>query len=131
MLKMETLRSDVKRDKRKIRCINSSISGFSSTTLRFGDYFLYREGQTGPLQFAKCHGRVCPIVQIDPKDKTGYMILALVISTNHIFSMERWVSPEDVEEVIPVERVSPHLEEMFHSLLEDLNSWTLETRRRC
>jgi hypothetical protein len=107
---METIRNDVKRDKREIVVKNSSYQGFSSTRLNKGDMFVYQYiGTPGEWRYAMCHGRIKPISD----EKGGYLILAQVLSHNLQFSYERWIKPEDVIETIPAERINPLLSCLF------------------
>lgn len=113
---MKTSRSDIKRDRRQTICPNSSTLGYSGRKLRYGDLFVYREhyivGGSG-LRLAKCHGRVMPLGKIDESDKLQWFILAQAASNNMQFTYERWVEPEDVEEVLPGRHANKHILAFF------------------
>lgn len=115
---MKTARTDVERDKRQISCPNSSFLGFSSTTLRFGDFFIYRTQYSRHSEieykgsFARCHGRVKSTIS------GPYYILAQVASTNMTFTFERWVTPEQVIEIIPTNHANKHILKFFEETEE-------------
>ncbi len=107
---MKTQRNDVVRDKRKTFCRNSSFLGYSSYTLKYGDFFIYKEqyedGRYG-LRTAKYHGR------IRPKSEGKWLILAQSISTMLNHTYERWIDPDDVIETCRKEYMNQHIKDMF------------------
>lgn len=44
---MKTSRKDVTRNKRQVKCFNSTLIGYSTYTLKYGDLFLYKEYLAG------------------------------------------------------------------------------------
>lgn len=117
---MKTSRKDITRDKRQSKCLNSTLLGFSSYTLKYGDFFIYEESYTdGTKQkrFAKCHGRVKPEKSLG-NEPVQYYILAQVISFDLRYDMERWIEPKDVIETVPAERMNDHVKKLFIELEE-------------
>lgn len=111
---MKTSRKDVERNKQQTRCPNSLWLGFSSSKLKYGDSFVYKYPNDETLHYAKCHGRIKARFSLNPDRKDGkWHILAQTMSNNMQFSMERWIEPECVVEVIPKDRINPHLAELF------------------
>lgn len=104
---MKTSRTDIKRDKRIVKCFNSSLLGYSTYTLKAGDVFLFRYKGDIEHHIARSHGRAKPL------NCNKYHILAQQLSDNLQFSYERWIDPEDVIEIIPAQHVEPLLLEMF------------------
>lgn len=109
---MNPTRKDVElRRKKYTRCQNSSWLGYSSGTLKPGDFFVYHEPGTGHPVFARCHGQINTLAE--PLRK---WIFAQVMFPRHTFTGERWVNPEWVTETVPKERVSSHLLALFEEL---------------
>lgn len=109
---MKTSRQDIEKNKRKIFCENSTLIGYSSHTLKYGDLFLYWEyctDGTKGKRLAKCHGQVRPLNKIDSTDKLQWFILTQAADHTMKFSYERWIEPKDVIEVIPKDRANKHI----------------------
>ena len=111
---MKTMRKDVERNKQQTKCFNSTLIGFSTYKLKYGDMFVYKYPNDETLHVAKCHGRIRATFPLNPDRKDGqWHILAQTLSNNMQFSMERWIEPECVIETIPKDRINPHLAELF------------------
>ena len=111
---METSRKDIQRNKQQTICPNSSLIGYSTNKLRYGDLFAYREQSLDGgyvYYFAKCQGRVKPNTQISDSDSIGWHILAQTSNTQGVpsFTYERWVLPEDVVSIEPKEHANKHI----------------------
>ena len=97
-MRMETGRTDVSRDGRQTKCLNSSLIGYSRYMLRKGDLFLYREHYQEGLKgyrLARCHGRVKGRMDFT------YKILAQAADHTMQYCYERWVDAEDVIQIVP------------------------------
>lgn len=113
---METMRKDVERNKRQTLVKNSSLLGYSTNMLRYGDMFRYKETYTnGSFSYrnALCHGRIRPLNKINETDKIQWYILAQTVSENMQFTYERWVSPEKVVETVPKDKINQHIKDFF------------------
>lgn len=110
---MKPRREDVECDRVKLFCKNASITGFSSRTLRYGDFFSY-QAPSGEIKFARCHGRVRPI-----RTKGKWLILAQVINKTLRYTMERWVETNEVVETIPSRVMEPLAVQLFETYESD------------
>lgn len=101
-------RKDVEVDQREVRVPNSSWLGFSSGTLRPGDFFVFMNYTRQTL--ARMHYRV-------KKESLGLCNGHIVaqIARNSCLSnhCEGWVNPMDVLETIPADRVEPEILALF------------------
>ncbi len=119
---MKTCRKDIKRDNRETKCLKATLLGYSTYTLKPGDLFSYRESYTdgtSGTRFAKCHGRVRPLNKIDPTDKDQWLILAQAASDMLNFTYERWIDPEDVIEICPMDHASKDILNFFSDKEEE------------
>jgi len=111
-----TSRKDIKRDKHPVRCLNSTVIGFSCYTLNYGDFFVWKDIENGRYLFCRCHGRV------KPSGDATYLILAQVMNNSHQYTMERWVRQEEVVETVPFHRANAHTVALFNEYLLNQNS---------
>jgi len=102
-------RKDVRINNRKVNCKNSTGLGFSSATLKRGDFFNYRDDGTDQVRLAKMHHQI----EHDPLCNCTGWIVAQVASPCMTFTMERWVNPIYVLQVIPDERMPAPIREHF------------------
>lgn len=109
--RMATMRSDVERDRQLTNVPNSSYIGFSSGKLRYGDFFVVRDGDCQWL--CRCHGRIRPNGNTRPGELKYWRILAQAAPTHMGWTGERWIDPEDVFETIPAERMDPNIVKFF------------------
>ena len=101
-------RKDVEVDQCHVHVPNSSWLGFSKGTLRPGDFFVYLEHTTRRL--GRMHYR---IAQESQRLCDGFIVAQVAINSCLSNHCERWVSPMDVLETIPADRVEPEILALF------------------
>ena len=108
--KMKTSRNDVERNERKINVPTSSWLGYSRGYLSFGDFFVYLDGD-GKARLARYHG------QIRPASGGTWQILAQTASYFISDTYERWVTPLDVVETLPADKMRPEIVAVFEKTI--------------
>lgn len=107
------MRTDVKIDKREIRCPNASAVGSSRKVAVPDDCILYDDGHG--LRLARVLGRVSAPATGSGETRTEEVkgwALAMVMADNHRHTYERWVNPKDIKDVFSP---SPKLAALFNS----------------
>ncbi len=101
---MKTSRTDITLNKKVVVCKNSTFIGYSSSKLKYGDFFTCTDY---PGQLCKCHG------QVKPNDTDEWVILAQVASSDTQFTYERWIKPESVLKTLPAEKANQNIAAFF------------------
>lgn len=108
-----TVRFDMLMSRKDVRinnrnCPHSSFLGFSSSILKCGDFFTYYEDGIGHVRLAKMLHQI----EYDSLCNCTW-IVAQVASPCMSFTVERWINPTEVHQVIPAARMSTHIREHF------------------
>jgi len=112
---MKTSRMDIEKNKRQIKCFNSTSIGYSTYILTYNDLFSYKETYedgTFTYRLACCKG------QVKPANGKEWLILCQASNDMKTFTYERWVKPCNVVEILPKENANQNILKFFDERLK-------------
>lgn len=122
------MRTDVRIDRKQVKCKNSEVIGYSKWIARCGYIIHFKEGPH--TRFGRVIGRIAHGYEGDESLENHLVVITIGYDLGHSF--ERWVDPDDVIAAYDPKDVSARiLETMQYVLSPEILRADIDEVRRC